>query len=869
MKIKGFLLSSAVTRSVAVGVRRHGLFLLVIAVIIVIFMWPLLTSSDYPWGPDALLHTAKVQFLTDHFLEYHTIPQWMHNWYQGYPWMQYYGPLTYLVALPINLVLENVLVTYKILIFLCLFAGAALTYMVALRWLCLPRVGATLAGLAYVLSPFNMFAIFSHGGLPRALSLALTPLVLYLVLSLLDHPRRRAFVALTLSVAALVITHHSQAAIILILLAVFTLVYIIARNISLHRSAAVLLSIVFGLGLCLWWLIPAVTHIDLPTVPWVRPDFVPYYSHHLSLFNPFLGIPPLRLAYFSLPLIVFSVVALLLRRDAMSLALVVSALVGIIYALGINTPIYSILPLHSMVIPERFLYPVSLLLALTAASLLYPYLYKRLRGRLWLVIPLIVLIVFSLDYAPYRSLVGATAKPNWEAPMQVLASSSNQGRFDNRLLTYESEDTYLPIVEGRKWVVCGGSHESTPHAEALYAMTRAEAKGFPLYTLHNYALWNTRFVLIDNSRNELLSALEEAGFSSEIDDGTQSLMVSDKPSSYFMVQDRSILVVGRGAEIATSLFPWVSRGTSWYLEDYDPQFLATFDGVLLTSARSRDPTAIDRIIRGLLSEGKLVVVEEPLMDQGWLARANKSYIDTPSSFNISAADDDGLLGALPTLALKPFPSPWRPPSYVGVDTTLVSADIGGRTVSIVGYNELEEGRVYFIGLSLFNHALLTNDEVAIALGESILNLANPNKSLQPQVFPVEEQAWTSDAMSFQYSSEESGPVIVSMTYSPHWKAMVDDQPLEVYNYENLCLAFLPAGQHQVQFEYGTTPIQVASLFISVISLISLVLFLRFLWDRFSSLGKWNIRDVLVRAWHEYDRAVVKSRENQADEQSGE
>jgi len=520
-----------------------------------------------------------------------------------------------------------------------------------------------------------------------------------------------------------------------------------------------------------------------------------------------------------------------------------------------------------MVIPERFLYPVSLLLALTAASLLSPYPYRRLRGRLWLVIPLVVLTVFSLDYAPYRSLAGATAKPVWEAPMQVLASSSNQGRFDNRLLTYESEDTYLPIVEGRRWVVSGGSHESTPHADALYAMTRAEAKGFPLHTLHNYALWNTRFVLIDNSRDELLSALEEAGFSRETDDGIQSLMVSDRPSSYFMVQDRSILVIGRGAEMATSLFPWVSQGTSWYLEDYDPEFLSTFDGVLLTSARSRDPTAIDRIVRGLLSQGKLVVVEEPLMDQGWLARASKTYIDTPSSFNISVADDDGLLGALPALTLEPFTSPWRPPTNVGVDTVLVSADIGGRTVPIVGYNELEEGRVYFIGLSLFNHAFLTGDETAIALGESVLNLASPNRSLQPRVFPVEEQAWASDAMSFRYSSEESGPVIVSMTFSPHWRATVDRQPAKVYNYENLCLVFLPAGQHQVQFEYGTTPIQVASLVMSIAFLAGLVLFLLFLWNRFSSLGKWNILDLLARAWHEYERALARWRENEGDGRS--
>jgi len=36
---------------------------------------------------------------------------------------------------------------------------------------------------------------------------------------------------------------------------------------------------------------------------------------------------------------------------------------------------------------------------------------------------------------------------------------------------------------------------------------------------------------------------------------------------------------------------------------------------------------------------------------------------------------------------------------------------------------------------------------------------------------------------------------------------LDGQPLTICNHENLIMLFLPAGEHGVEFHYGSTPIQ--------------------------------------------------------------
>jgi hypothetical protein len=51
------------------------------------------------------------------------------------------------------------------------------------------------------------------------------------------------------------------------------------------------------------------------------------------------------------------------------------------------------------------------------------------------------------------------------------------------------------------------------------------------------------------------------------------------------------------------------------------------------------------------------------------------------------------------------------------------------------------------------------------------------------------------------------PVIVSQTWSRHWKVTLDGSPVVVRDHENLVLISLPAGEHAVDFHYDATPVQ--------------------------------------------------------------
>lgn len=830
------------------GPLQEVLALMVLAVAIGAVAFPLLTSKDYPVGADVLGHLFKVWHLTQRILETGTLERWMPEWYMGHSVLQYYPPLSIFAMLPINLLVGDILLVHKIFVFFSLWVGAVFVYLIARDWL--GRVTGVCAGLIYVFAPYNLISAFSHGSHPKILTVALVPIIFYLILRLLQQPTRWLFLGVGLATGAMILTHHMEMVIVYICVAAFVLGYVILGNLPVSRLLIVSLAVVLGAGMQLWWLIPALTHFDLPNVPYQMPAQIWQQSYTVELIDPTRRFGGYGLTYLGVSLLAFGAMGAILRRDRLSWALLAATAIGLFFAVGVNNPLYLHIPVANRLLPERFLIPVSFLLALpTAAFVIFPF--RRLKEKaLGLILGALILAVVYLDFRPYLTLVRTTSHPSWTAAMTELGRYSSSGRFDYLLRNWGSEASYLPTVLGDKDQVRGWSIEGTPHWNTIENMGRALHDEYLKYVLRNLALWNVRYVMLDVDEPQLQRALESVNFRTIWSDQHFELMRSDIPSSYVMRQDRSIIAIGKGAEIAATIFPWLAQGTSLYIDDYDMDYLSTFDGVLLYGYLQRDEAAPERIIRELLRRGKTVFVDMRGAAQQSLFGVTQWIIDVPDDVTFSVPKSSPLDPG-GDLSLKSFRyknKPWRPNSYINLDGTIVEGAFDEQVWPLLGFENVEGGRVYFFGYDLFNHAKLTRDNQAVALIDSIFEVAHPNRALSPAPFEVENQDWEGQSLGFTYSSPDDAAVIVSVTYSPHWTVWVDGAPVKNYNHEYLNLLMLPAGRHTAKFVYGTTWIQEVSIRISAIAGVLMLVVVGPFWQKWQILGVVRSGDVLRELW---------------------
>jgi hypothetical protein len=131
------------------------------------------------------------------------------------------------------------------------------------------------------------------------------------------------------------------------------------------------------------------------------------------------------------------------------------------------------------------------------------------------------------------------------------------------------------------------------------------------------------------------------------------------------------------------------------------------------------------------------------------------------------------------------------------------------------------------------HALSTHDQTSTKFLDQFFQRANPNRELSMPGFPLQFMYPPADNWGFSYQSDQTTHVVVSETWSLHWEATLDGEPISVYNHENLIRLLLPAGFHKVIFQYGTTPVTWMGWGITIV----FIIFLAFLWYYYGHLEK--------------------------------
>lgn len=182
---------------------RYGLVILIVAILVSI---PLCWKNFNYYNDDGIQHIARA-FLTSEAMksgESFTVLSRLENGF-GYSWDLFYGPLSSFSIAVIGNIFNNIVVGYKIVLFLGMFFSGITMYHFAKKITDDQNVGV-LASILYMTMPYHLTDMYIRGSIGEFLSFIFIPLVFLGTYNLI-HEEKRDWL---LVVGAVRINYNSQ-----------------------------------------------------------------------------------------------------------------------------------------------------------------------------------------------------------------------------------------------------------------------------------------------------------------------------------------------------------------------------------------------------------------------------------------------------------------------------------------------------------------------------------------------------------------------------------------------------------------------------------------------------------------------------------
>ncbi len=774
-----------------------------------------------PWGSDTLGHVLKAEYLLDQLGQGNLYPDFFPFWYMGLQMLRYHPPLPYYLLAAIATITGDMVRAANWFIALCALGGAwgAWHYRRWLGW-----APAWAGSLLFLIMPDNVRVALAEGNLPRVLSTALLPFALYALLRLLEEDGgRRHVVGLAVAFTLIVLSHAMMAAIYAVTLAGVALFLGVAGVTPARRVVLAIATVVVGLLLAGWWLLPSftggITALDREALIRAQPT-VPL-PHYL---NPFARRGDPEALYVGASLLPLAVAGLWTRRrSGHSVAFTLVGLAGILITLPGFNQLFNALPLSDLLWPLRFLGVASFLLLL-AVLLHVPAWWAR---HPLLAVGLMALV--AADFAGSLSLIHL--RPLREDVRQVARELAalpgwRQATIDESRLG--SAAAYAFTAIGRREQLYGWAYQGARTARNVAAINEALSYGSYEYVLDRLRLYGVDDVVLLTTlpyADELSRVLRAEGFEAVYEKGALVLFHREGRPRAYVISQRA-LGIGRGARLWAFLFPQVIVGTSPYVDDYALDELRRYDVLLLSGFAWRDREAAERLVEEVAQSGVRVIVDLTGVPVDPTARI-------PRFLNVWG--EQIILDDRPVIAqvgaeevpLRPFAAPtklWYTHVPQGVDVETITFDYLGERGTVVGYRQVGKGRVWFVGLNLSYHALTTGDETALRLLADVVGLEPRGQPASTAVSLADYQT-VADGYRFRYTLGRPAWLLLPVAAFDGTRLFIDGVPADARSLEMLVLFEAPAGTHTVDVRVGPAPIYRAgqgATFVGVLLLAALV-----------------------------------------------
>ena len=773
----------------------------------------------YPWASDTLGHVLKVEYLQEQIAGGTLYPNLMPQWYMGLQVFRYHAPLPYYILWGLTRSVGDAVYAANLFIALCALLGG-LSWLLYRRWM--GWAPAVAGGILYVFLPDNVRVALAEGNLPRVLAAGLLPLWTYLLLRSAETPRRPWHrLALALCTALIVLSHAMMAAIYALGGALLVVWLWLFGKTRLRAVVLSMLSIVLGILAAGWWFFPSLTGgiTDINASAMTEALAVFPITTYL---NPLLRLRDPEIVYPGTALLLLAVILSLPRAgraNRWSLACVLTGLLTILISTPGFNALYNALPIHHLAWPLRFV-------GFGSFALLLGLAWRMAGGqrRHWIV-PALVFLLLCADGAlsarlihlrPARPDVLAAAKAMRETPgwREATLDSSRLG----------SQASYFFTAAAGREQVYGWAYQGARTARNVASLNEALEQGFTAYVLDRLDLYGVDDVVllrVGGIDPALPTALEGAGFSCQYA-GEELTLFHRHGAPRAVRLPQQALGIGSGAQNLCYIFPQILPGTSDYVDDYSFEELRAYHTVVLSGFQWRDRRRAEELVGRLAEAGVRVVVDltnslpeslsrEPYFLGVW---GELVILDRQP---VEAAGEWGSYRFRPFSAAYSF---WQAQTPQGLDQVTLAHPYLGGSSTVVGYKQMGAGRVWFVGLNLPYHAVLTRDPAAIEVLSKVLEMP-PAERQAYQTVPLQDYRASSEGYDFVYEWDAGGWLLFPAAFHDGTEVRVDGQPANVRSYDRLIAFQAPAGRHTVSVRIRPTGIYTLGTAASIAALIAL------------------------------------------------
>ncbi len=780
-----------------------GLVVFFIGILLALVWW-----MESPRGADTWGHLFKAEYLARLMQnrgpgEYFTA-DWMPNWYMGDPFRTYYPPLATQVLTPLVYLLGSSDLAYKVFLSLFLIGFSVLTY-----WYLNRSWGVWPAFLGTVLSAgasYQLRTLFFEGNFPRVLALLALPAIAILTDRILQPHKRRAPTMLMLGFAWAwtILAHPQQAYLFAIGMALYLLFRLILDpEVPLRLIVPVVGGSALGALIAGPWLIPAYSHGELANVPYLPQEKIVLFSASLRGYLPGWDLTDGTIL-FGIGAILLGLVAVSVRPDPRRIAWFLAGLLCVTFSLGPNGVFFSLLPLNSQLLPERFLNFSAFAIPVAAAGAL-----PLSRNSRWVRIFLVVVLA-GVDLIPGFSVLAGAPYPQEQAVLSGLATQ-NQGRV--ALMTYPEPTALEVYFAGQNAdLINGWALENTSHHVPLRRVLSAPEWG-PEYLQALFSRWDVRTAIVSGAAeaDPARESLVEMDFHQEVSLGRYEVWrLETAPAPVQVLPAENMLVVGEGLAPFLAAFPFAEEATLTEFQQQQSERLLEYPALALFRFASNfsNIQPLEQELQSYLEAGGTVVMDLSGMED--LFGRTLDFLGV-QVFRLSFQDripiqwadaPDSLPGELDLTGFSD--QGWSGATYEGLDSVLAAVERDGSLFPVFGYKQVGRGRVWFIGANLLYYAQMSGNQ---ALREYLRNTALEGNwagiglvgaDLAYPALPTQDYAETAQGISFIYETTGSVEALISYTYSPRWGATVDGIPVAMQNREGLIRIALPAGRHFVE-----------------------------------------------------------------------
>lgn len=814
-------------------------------------------SDFFPGATDFLGHMAKVRYLSESISQ-GEFPSWFPYWYNGSTSTQYYPPLSYWFMVPIFMVAQNVLLSFKINCFIMIFIGG-----IGVWYFCRAYIGkwcGLFGTVFFCLQPYILLSFYGAGLLAQGPVIALTPWYIIVLLSFSRNPNGRKFFFCTLLCTTMILSHPMTTFMICLCIMAVFLIFAILKMTSIQCYIYMGITIVFAGILTAFWSIVGVTGLENPGIPYLLGEAALNYTANIRWFTTLSS----GFFYYAIPISIGSIIASLLfiyrgsKKETTGSELycilfcILLTFITTIFSFGMNLPLFEYLPLAESYVPGRILSLTAVSGAILCAYLLFEIQKlgkdKKMGFKISTYFVCLIIIGTILFYMnPLKAqypLISDVGFNQMFLKDNIDGDNFEKGRYAY-ICAVDCSETYFPLSYDFN-ITDGWNIEGTPHNRALWDFIIADPSGNYDFAAKYFAYWNVRDVLLSQKFNKVAKELNRKyDFQFKYERGNNKFYTSSDPSSYFLVDNRNALLLGAGSPGLAIEFPYLVYEQRNDIGNYSLDELEKYKLIYLCEPAIdtiQEKKNIEEIVEKLVNKGITVIIEPTITKGNALFDITVADVRLEDSPVIRKQSGSRINSAAYDIEIDESMNYGR--TMFGLDEVyykLVQNE-GRLENDIVGTKKVGNGEVVFIGKHLSqylkavyarNWGVPENDEYpdcsdeVKALFEDIFKTYGVNTNFWPDPFPVKNADWNYKGVTFDYFSQTAREMTLSVTYAPRWKATIDGNPAAIGQKENLITLNLPAGEHQVKLVYGVTKYGIAGYVISLLGLFMFLLFLKF------------------------------------------